>query len=175
MTQITKTYTKTVESAIEFARMRHEQVQPGYFDDHVMAVYREVAKHTDDIDILIASISHDVVEDTDTTLDEVVFYFGFMVGHLVDNVTDEEGYPNRKQKKLHSYYKIRRHAFSILIKLCDRLDNLRRCMRDKESRFGLMYVSEHYTFKAALWQPGQYADLWEEVDAMIEIITKRNK
>jgi hypothetical protein len=38
-----------------------------------------------------------------------------------------------------------------------------------------MYVAEHYTFKAALWQPDQFVELWDEVDAMIEILKKRRK
>jgi (p)ppGpp synthase/HD superfamily hydrolase len=175
MTQATPILDWSVQPAIDFARAYHDADTPGYFDDHVLAVYREVARHTQDPDVLIAAISHDVVEDTKATLQEILQRFGYTAAFYVDNVTDETGYPNRKAKKQHSYWKIRRHPNSILIKLCDRLDNLRRCMRDKEDRFGDMYVAEHYTFKAALWQPNQFVELWDEVDAMIEILKKRRK
>jgi (p)ppGpp synthase/HD superfamily hydrolase len=175
MTNSTPILEWSIQPAIDFARARHNASAPGYFDDHVLAVYRETTRHTEDPDVLIASILHDVVEDTDTTFEEIVARFGYTVAQYVDNVTDATGYPNRKLKKLHSYYKIRRHPNSVLIKLCDRLDNLRRCMRDKEDRFGTMYVGEHYTFKASLWQPKQFVELWDEVDSMIEILTKRRK
>ena len=172
MTHSTDILTLTLQPAIDFARSKHKT---DYFDDHVMAVYREVGRHTVDPEVLIASVLHDVVEDTEVTLEEILFRFGYTVASYVDNVTDEEGYPNRKQKKIHSYYKIRRHKNSILIKLCDRLDNLRRCMRDKEDRFGIMYVKEHDAFKSALWQPDMHVELWDEVDSMIEILVKRKR
>ncbi len=135
-----------------------------YFFDHVVAVTKEVMKHTDDDDTIIASLFHDAVEDTDITLNEIATQFGWKVAAIVDSVTDAEG-PNRKTRKLLTYSKTRKSVAGILIKLCDRLDNVRRTLRNDSHHAG-MYAKEYYTFKAALWEPAMWARVWAELDHM---------
>lgn len=166
--------TALLQAAIDFARPFHEEAEPGYFDDHVMAVVREVRKHTDNVLVIIGAVFHDLFEDTVCTM-VMALQAGFAYSSvaLAENVTDESG-KNRKERKWKTYNKIRRSRYSILIKLCDRLDNLRRCMRDAQDRFGKMYADEDYSFRCALWD-GDWVDVWDEYDSLLAIISRKNR
>lgn len=161
-----------LDMAIAFARPFHEAKQPGYFDDHVMAVVREVQKHTSNITVIIAAVFHDLVEDTDCTLAMILEKFGYAVMWFVQCLTDEPG-KNRKERKWKTYHKIRRDRFVLLIKLCDRLDNLRRCLRDAQARFSTMYLGEDLTFRSALWDPMDWQDVWAEYFDHIELMQRQ--
>lgn len=43
-----------------------------------------------DMDVLMAAILHDTVEDTDTTLDEIEDNFGEKIRNIVAEVTDDK-------------------------------------------------------------------------------------
>lgn len=78
---------------------------------------------------VIAALLHDVVEDTDHTLDEIEERFGEDVAHLVDIVTkkktdkhvDSKQVENFRQLLESLHYDVR----AVLIKLADRLHNMR--------------------------------------------------
>ena len=78
-----------------------------------------------DIPTLIGAALHDTVEDTDTTLEELKEEFGEEVVGLVGEVTDDKTLPKAERKRLqivnapHASYKAK------LIKLGDKLYNLR--------------------------------------------------
>jgi guanosine-3',5'-bis(diphosphate) 3'-pyrophosphohydrolase len=79
----------------------------------------------DDPEVLAAAILHDTVEDTDATPRELMNLFGTRVAAIVAEVTDDKELPKlaRKQAQVE-------HAASIsteaqLIKLADKLSNLR--------------------------------------------------
>ena len=82
----------------------------------------------DEKDILIsAAILHDVVEDTSVTLSQIETEFGSRVKDLVHQLTSDEKQIKEKGK---TAYLSNKMAFvmdedALLIKLCDRLDNVR--------------------------------------------------
>lgn len=53
-----------------------------------------------DLDVLLAAILHDTVEDTDTTLNEIEWNFGERVRGIVAEVTDDKSLPKQERKKL---------------------------------------------------------------------------
>lgn len=78
-----------------------------------------------DIKVLMAAILHDTVEDTDTTFDELEEHFGETVRNIVAEVTDDKSLPKQERKRLQI-----EHAKSVshrakLVKLADKLYNLR--------------------------------------------------
>ncbi|MBQ8891906.1 MAG: bifunctional (p)ppGpp synthetase/guanosine-3',5'-bis(diphosphate) 3'-pyrophosphohydrolase [Bacilli bacterium] len=84
-----------------------------------------------DMDTIIASLLHDVVEDTESTLDEIEKNFNKTVRELVDGVTKMTKLDLNNKKEL-SAVNIRRLIVSlardpriIIIKLVDRLHNMR--------------------------------------------------
>ena len=93
-----------------------------------------------DADTLVAAILHDTVEDTDRTLDDITAAFGESVALLVDGVTKisqieveslSEQQVNNLKKMLVA---MSRDIRVIVIKLADRLHNMRTLMALKEDR-----------------------------------------
>ena len=81
---------------------------------------------------VICALLHDVVEDTEITLDELRSVFGDRVATIVDGVTKIEDVMELHQgesKQAENYRKILlsmcKDAYVIFLKLCDRLHNMR--------------------------------------------------
>lgn len=72
-----------------------------------------------------AALLHDTVEDTDTTLDEVELHFGAQVRRLVEEVTDDKTLPKLERKRLQVEQAPHSSPGAKLVKLADKLYNLR--------------------------------------------------
>lgn len=98
---------------------------------HPLAVAGIVANLKLDTASIVAAILHDTVEDTSATLEEIEEQFGPEVTHLVDGLTKISKIKFRsKQEKLAENFRKMILAMAkdlrvILIKLCDRLHNMR--------------------------------------------------
>lgn len=149
-----------VHKASLYARLKHKDQKWGddqnYFLGHVHKVFLEAKKRTEDKDIHAAAYLHDTIEDTDATYEEVKEIFGQEIADIVDGVTDPPG-ANRAEKKVLGLPKIAANRKSVFVKLCDRLVNTRGNKQD-------MYRKEHAAFKAALYIPGEFDELWEEIE-----------
>ena len=98
---------------------------------HPLAVAQIVAEMHLDADAVISAILHDVIEDTDTSYEEVAKLYGTTVADIVDGVTkltrvrysttEEEQMENLRKMLLAMSKDIR----VIIIKLADRLHNMR--------------------------------------------------
>ena len=76
-----------LQKAIEFAAMKHEgHARKGttipYFT-HVMEAMEIVSRMTEDEKVRAAAVLHDTLEDTPTTRDELIHFFGERVASLV--------------------------------------------------------------------------------------------
>ena len=92
--------------------------------DHVAGVARNVQRfdETDDPDLLVAALLHDIVEQTEVRLSEVEERFGPRVAHLVDAVTNRDD-----ESTTDSAFRARDEGRdALLLRLCDRLDGIRR-------------------------------------------------
>lgn len=89
---------------------------------------------------IISTLLHDVVEDTDTTLDEIKAIFGEKVAEIVDGVTKIGKYQfeNIEDAKVENFRKLiistAKDIRVILVKLADRLHNLRTLNHLKEDK-----------------------------------------
>lgn len=99
--------------------------------EHPTRVATILAEMNLDIESLCAAFLHDCVEDTDLTLDEIQKSFGKEVAFLVDGVTKLGRLPSytKEEQQAESFRKLL-HAMTrdirvVIIKLCDRLDNMR--------------------------------------------------
>lgn len=116
--------------AWEFAKQKHEGQfrkfqNSSYFDGHVAKVFG-LLKQVDTNPILgCAAICHDVIEDTDATWEDIKEIFGKRVANLVKELTSDEEKINLKGKKDYLLDKmIDMSDGALLIKLCDRLQNI---------------------------------------------------
>ena len=105
---------------------------------HPILVASIVSSITDDEAMAIAALLHDVVEDTETSIDEISYMFGGDVAHLVEGLTkidvirDAELIPSHSNEKLVvSALTFRKMLIAsiedvrvLVVKLCDRLHNM---------------------------------------------------
>ena len=75
-------------------------------------------------DLLIAAVLHDVVEDTDTTLEELGRRFGTRVAHIVGEVTDDKNIDWRSRKRMVVETIAGKSREAQLIKLSDLIANV---------------------------------------------------
>ena len=113
-----------VDKALEYASEQHkgqldDQGRP-YFFAHIVQVHSIRKDVTDDEEVLCAGILHDVIEDTDTSYEDLIREFNKPIADLVRELTQqgswETGYyfPHLKTRK------------AVMVKFADRLSNLSR-------------------------------------------------
>lgn len=122
-----------VEEAFEFGAGAHKgqkrQTGEAYIS-HPVAVAEILGGMRMDSRTIIAAILHDVVEDTNVTLEELAARFGTDVAHLVDGVSkvSQLEVDSKKNAEAASFRKMfmamAQDIRVIIIKLCDRLHNM---------------------------------------------------
>ncbi len=121
-------------TAYEFAAKAHEtQVRSSGepYITHPLAVSFILLDLGMDTDTICAAMLHDVVEDTEVTLEEIKKRFGQDVAMLVDGVTKLNKIPifNKEEQLAENVRKIllamSQDIRVMIIKLCDRLHNMR--------------------------------------------------
>ena len=123
-----------LERAFTFACEAHEGHKRRSGEDfivHPVGVARILAELRSDNPTVAAALLHDVVEDTDATIDQVRAEFGDEVAQLVEGVTKltRIKYQSREQAQAENYRKMifamAQDLRVIVIKLADRLHNMR--------------------------------------------------
>lgn len=82
-----------------------------------------------DFEVLMAAILHDTVEDTETTFDEIEDNFGPEIKGIVAEVTDDKSLPKMERKRLQIEHALTSSKKAKLVKLADKLYNLRDLQR----------------------------------------------
>ena len=123
----------TVLSAYEFGATAHEgqtRKSGEPYITHPVAVAQELAEMHLDAEAVCAAILHDVVEDTEASLDEIRNRFGEDVALIVDGVSklDQIQFRSRAEAQAESFRKMMLAMIEdirvILVKLADRLHNM---------------------------------------------------
>ncbi len=133
-TYLTKKDIKAIEEAYKYAEQKHKgqyrKTGEAYII-HPLHVAYILTSINADKETIIAGLLHDVLEDTETTKQEVEEKFGETVAHLVDGVTKINSINvSTDNEYLTSYYKkiivgMSEDVRVIIIKLADRLHNMR--------------------------------------------------
>ena len=131
-----------IERAFDFACDRHaDQLRHSgdEFITHPVGVAQICAGMRLDTETLCAALLHDTVEDTSASLDEIQAEFGEEIAQLVDGVTKLTGmtFESRDERQAENYRKMMVAMATdvrvILIKLADRLHNMRTLGRAAEA------------------------------------------
>jgi GTP pyrophosphokinase len=126
--------TRLLQEAYKFASVQHaQQVRRSgeEFILHPLGVAHILADMQMDEVTLVAALLHDVVEDTDITLEDIKDRFGPEVAEIIDGVTklDRISFRNREEEQAENFRKMfvamAKDIRVIIIKLADRLDNMR--------------------------------------------------
>jgi GTP pyrophosphokinase len=98
---------------------------------HPLSVAQVITELRLDTPSICAGLLHDCVEDTSATVEELASSFGTEIAFLVDGVTKlgKISWNTREEKQAENFRKMllamARDIRVILVKLCDRLDNMR--------------------------------------------------
>jgi guanosine-3',5'-bis(diphosphate) 3'-pyrophosphohydrolase len=118
--------------ALDFAAERHSaQRRKGPdaapYVNHLIEVATLVAGvgQIEDVDVLIAAVLHDVLEDTPTTSDEVAMRFGPRVCQFVEALSDDKSLPRRRRREITLEELPEMEALVKVIKLADLASNIK--------------------------------------------------
>ena len=123
-----------VRKAYEFAAKKHAEQKRRSGEPYIIhptQVANILARMKMDEETLAAAFLHDVVEDTDTTLQQLKEMFGAKVAMLVDGVTKlgKIEYISKEERQIENYRKMflamAQDIRVVIIKLADRLHNMR--------------------------------------------------
>jgi len=135
-----------IEKAFNYARINHNGQKRSSGEPYVchpIEVAKIVTELGFDTDSVTASLLHDVVEDTEITLDQLRSDFGDEVATLVDGVTKlgKIAYISKEEQQMEymrkMFFAMAKDIRVIVIKLADRLHNMRTldaCPSDKQLR-----------------------------------------
>ncbi len=152
-----------VEKAYEVAREKHKDQKRKSGEPYIIHPLNTAIIVTEigmDRDTVVGALLHDVVEDTDMTLDQVREMFGDDVALLVDGVTkltqlslDADKIEQQAESLRKMFIAMAKDIRVVLIKLADRLHNLRT----------LQYQSEKKRYEKARETLDIYAPLAERL------------
>ena len=123
-----------IQNAYAFAVKAHEgqvRLSGNAYITHLLEVSLILAHFKMDTVVVASGLLHDVIEDTEVTLDEIKTVFGDSVAGLVDSVTKigRISFNTREERQAESFRKMllamARDLRVIIIKLADRLHNMR--------------------------------------------------
>lgn len=120
-----------LEKAIEFSTKKFEAVSK---KNHFLQVLKVLQNefHVNDMELLIAGILHDTLEDTNTIYDELVKVFSKPIADLVQEVSHPKDY--NKEQKLEYYEKLKIITpRAKMIKFADFTDNLRNIILQRKA------------------------------------------
>ncbi len=167
--------TQLLDRAIEMAVRAHagtERRGKGYpYIVHPMEAMAIVSTMTADQELLAAAALHDVVEDTDYTVDDIRAEFGDRIATLVESESDsltpgipeEETWHERKRAAIERLAKASRDA--KMVALGDKLSNMRAIARDYavkgDELWNLFHVKERRDHE---WHYRSLADSLRELE-----------
>jgi len=138
-----------VRDARKFAKERHQgQTRKDgtpYFShpDRVAKFVSKYKKSKHLPELVSAAYMHDTLEDTETTIEEIKEKFGGLVASLVSDLTSA---PEIKKEIGKTDYLIKKMLgmsdYALVLKLCDRLDNVSDLKNSSNPEFVNRYVTE---------------------------------
>ncbi len=161
-----------IVKAALFAQQRHKNQKRKYGGEpyfvHLEEVAYIVAQYEGSEEMICAAYLHDVIEDTETSYDEIELEFGKIVADLVWELTDKSkpSDGNRKIRKEIDRENLRiASAAAQTIKLADLISNSKDIV-EKDKKFAKVYLNEKKLLLEVLTKGNR--DLHERASAMIE-------
>jgi len=122
----------TVLAATAFAARKHrdqrrKDADASPYINHPIALADTLSNEAGitDAATLAAALLHDTIEDTDTTFDELKAAFGAQVAEIVAEVTDDKSLSRSERKRLQVEHAAAISPRAKLVKLADKICNLR--------------------------------------------------
>jgi len=162
-----------VRDAYDLAREAHagqRRASGDEFVSHAVEVATILATFGLDTDSLVSGLVHDVVEDTSVSVVDIEKRFGPNVATIVDGVTKigRVEFPSNTEQQVENYRKLllsmARDARVILVKLADRLHNMRTLDALKEEKRRRIALETREIYAPLAHRLGMAAIRWELED-----------
>lgn len=166
-----KLYKEAEEVAENLHRNQSYGVYP--YKKHLRDVVNILEEHGFVNEYIIAGWLHDSLEDCNISYREIKDNFGKDVAEMVYAVTDPKG-RTREEKKAKVYEDLKAYPKAIVIKLADRIANVRNCIRTNNTEKIVKYRKEDPDFRDALRLHSQANCnlMWHSYDNVILDIEK---
>jgi GTP diphosphokinase / guanosine-3',5'-bis(diphosphate) 3'-diphosphatase len=143
--------TALILRAASFAALKHRDqrrrdVEGSPYINHPLALacVLSVDGAVTDPATLCAALLHDTVEDTDTTPQEIEREFGAEIRAIVEEVTDDTSLPKAQRKLLQVEHAAHISDKAKLVKLADKICNLRAVARSAPTGWSLERRQEYF-------------------------------
>jgi (p)ppGpp synthase/HD superfamily hydrolase len=145
-----------IDKAIEFATKAHRnQFRKGTelpYISHPFSVAMLLREMGCDEEIVIAGVLHDVVEDTDYSLDDIEKKFGKRVAEIVNGCSEPDRNASWESRKKHTIEYLKNAPYEIKIVSCaDKLHNIRTIRRGFNKTGHSFWDLFHRGFESQKW------------------------
>jgi guanosine-3',5'-bis(diphosphate) 3'-pyrophosphohydrolase len=143
--------------ALRFAALKHrmqrrKDLEASPYINHPIEVAHILlieAAITDEV-VLMAAVLHDTIEDTETTPGELSAAFGSEVLSVVLEVTDDKSKPKMERKRLQVEHAPHLSSRAKLVKMADKIANLRDVRNATPAGWSEQRVIEYYDWAKAV-------------------------
>ena len=142
-------FIKAVAFAAEKHRkQRRKDADASPYINHPIALANVLANEGDiaNQDILIGAILHDTIEDTKTTPEELKSIFGEKIASIVIELTDDKNLPKGQRKALQIEHAAHASMEAKLVKLADKICNLRDILSAPPQDWTLQRRLDYFTW-----------------------------
>ncbi len=103
-----------------------------------------------DVNVIAAALLHDTVEDTETTEHDLAIAFGQDIASIVMEVTDDKSLPRQERKRLQIQHARHMSQPAKLVKLADKICNLRDVAHNAPPSWSLVRRQEYFDWAKAV-------------------------
>ena len=116
--------------------------------NHLIEVAQLIASSSEQLDanLVMAGFLHDTIEDTGTTAEELEQAFGSDIAALVVELTDDKSLPKEVRKELQVEEAPHKSVRAQVIKLADKISNLRSLLTSPPSNWNMQRKREYFAW-----------------------------
>jgi guanosine-3',5'-bis(diphosphate) 3'-pyrophosphohydrolase len=137
--------------ALEFASIKHrdqrrKDADASPYINHPIALAKVLCVEggVTDVNAICGAILHDTIEDTETTAEELTEILGETVSKIVQEVTDDKKLPKEVRKRLQIEHAPHASHQAKLVKLADKICNLRDIVSTPPADWSLQRKQEYF-------------------------------
>lgn len=110
---------------------------------------------------------HDALELDRKSKKDIFLIAGGEVADIVELLTNDDTKPRKERFSVDFYQQLRTNRLAVFVKLCDRIANVKECVRTKNIKLLKMYRSENALFQEML-DDGQFTEMWDTLNEYLE-------
>lgn len=146
---------KDILFACDFAARKHrnqrrKNAEKSPYIEHPIGVSLLLCGHVEDVDVMVAALLHDTIEDTDCSWEELESHFNKRVVDLVREVTDDKSLGKAERKRLQVMHARDASLGARAIKMADKLHNLLSIQESPPQGWGWRRIQGYFVWSKAV-------------------------